>query len=259
MTSANPIYYPHHYAKQVLRDCPAITEQKFMEGHDRANSLVNTFVGIANEVARLAICDGIDAIKKAGLYRQKTKQLCNETVRRQEAYETIHNSNFGDRLSLWLDYLDGTEEEYRHHIFVLYNAVKMALDKHHQSHTELKARLECGRICAEMAVAQFDAVMRDMIEKFGVDYTPIFRRGRYTEPLSTYKRLCDLYVKSDDPNDTIDLNKDENLVLAADVLSRKLNDPNLLNRIGEKAIKQNIEVARKYVSEEDLRDIEAEE
>jgi len=48
-------------------------------------------------------------------------------------------------------------------------------------------------------------------------------------------------------------------VLAADVLSRKLNDPNLLNRIGEKAIKQNLEVAKKYISKEDLRDIEARE
>ena len=255
--SANPIYYPEHYARQVKRECPTITEKKFMEGHDRASSLVNAFVGIANEVARLAICDGIDAIKKAGLYKQKTKQLCNDIVGKQEEYESIHNSNFGDRLGLWLDYLDGAEEEYRHHIFVVYNAIKMALEKHHQKNTELKARLECGRICAEMAVAQFDAVMRDMKNKFGVDYTPIFKRGRYTSPLGAYKRLCDLYVKSDDPDEVIDLNKDTNLVLAADVLSRKLNDPGLLNRIGDKAIKQNLEVAKKYISKEDLRDIEA--
>ena len=137
--SANPIYYPEHYARQVKRECPTITEKKFMEGHDRASSLVNTFVGIANEVARLAICDGIDAIKKAGLYKQRTKQLCNDTVSKQEEYQSIHNSNFGDRLGLWLDYLDGAEEEYRHHIFVVYNAIKMALEKHHQKKYRTKS------------------------------------------------------------------------------------------------------------------------
>ena len=104
-----------------------------MAGFDRTNALMNTLVGIANEVARLAISDGIAAIKKAGLYRQRTKQLCNETVRMQEEYEAKHNSNFGDRLSLWLDYLDGTEDEYRKHIFIVYNAIKMALDKHPQT------------------------------------------------------------------------------------------------------------------------------
>lgn len=252
---ANPIYYPKHYALRVQQDCPTITHERFMEGFDRTNEHVNAYVGVANEVARLAICDGIDAIKRAGLYRQKTKQLCNETVRRQEEYETVHNSNFGERLSLWLDYLDGTEAEYRHHIFVLYNAVKMALDKHHQRNTELKARLECGLICAELAVGQFDQVMRDMRAKYGVDYTPIFIKGRYTRPLYTWRQLCDIYVKTDAPNEVIDFNQDANLRLAHDVLSRKLSDADLLNRIGNAAILQNLEVARKYVSKEDLEEV----
>ena len=156
--AANPYYYTHRHSNQVLAENPNMTRERYMEGFDRANSLVNTMIGVANEVARLAISDGIDAIKHAGLYKQKTKQLCNETFRRQEAYEAIHNSNFGDRLKLWLDYLDGTEDEYRKHIFNIYMAVKMALDKHKQKNTELKAKLECGRICAELAVGQFDAL-----------------------------------------------------------------------------------------------------
>lgn len=225
-----------------------------MQGFDRTNALVNVVVGIANEVARLAICDGIDAIKQAGLYKQKTKQLCNETVRRQEEYETVHNSGFGERLGMWLDYLDGTEREYRHHIFVLYNAVKMALDRHKQSNAELKARLECGLICAELAVGQFDQLMHDMKQEFRVDYTPIFIKGRYTGPLRTWKQICEIYVKTDDPDEVIDLNQDANLRLAADVLSRKLSDSDLLNRLGEQAIRQNLDVAKNYIAAEDLEE-----
>jgi hypothetical protein len=243
------------HSNQVLAENPGMTQERYMQGFDRANALVNTMIGIANEVARLAISDGMDAIKKAGLYKQKTKQLCNETLRRQEAYESQHNSNFGDRLKLWLDYLDGTEDEYRKHIFNIYMALKMALDKHKQKNADLKARLECGRICAELAVGQFDALMADMKRKFGVDYTALFAAGRYTDPLYTWRQLCDIYVKTDNPDDYIDLNKDANLVLAAEVLARKLSDEELLNRIGKHALEQNIEVARRYANEEDLEEL----
>ena len=226
-----------------------------MKGYDRANTLTNTMIGIANEIARIAISDGIDAIKNAGLYKQKTKQLCNETFRRQEAYEAIHNSNFGDRLKLWLDYLDGTEDEYRKHIFNIYMAVKQVLDKHKESNTELKAKLECGRICAELAVGQFDALMRDLNEHYGVDYSPLFILGRYDQPLHTWKQLCNIYVKTDNPCDVINLNKDDNLRLAVDILARKMSDASTLNRIGQHAIEQNIETAKKYASKEDLEEL----
>jgi hypothetical protein len=253
--AANPYYYTHRHSNQVLAENPGMTQERYMQGFDRTNALVNTMIGIANEVARLAISDGMDAIKKAGLYKQKTKQLCNETLRRQEAYESQHNSNFGDRLKLWLDYLDGTEDEYRKHIFNIYMALKMTLDKHKQKNADLKARLECGRICAELAVGQFDALMADMKRKFGVDYTALFAAGRYTDPLYTWRQLCDIYVKTDNPDDYIDLNKDANLVLAAEVLARKLSDEELLNRIGKHALEQNIEVARRYANEEDLEEL----
>jgi len=253
--AANPYYYMRRHSDQILAENPGMTQERYMQGFDRANSLVNTMIGIANEVARLAISDGMDAIKRAGLYKQRTKQLCNETLRRQEAYESIHNSNFGDRLKLWLDYLDGTEDEYRKHIFNIYMALKMALDKHKQKNADLKARLECGRICAELAVGQFDALMADMKRKFGVDYTALFAAGRYTDPLYTWRQLCDIYVKTDNPDDYIDLNKDANLMLAAEVLARKLSDEELLNRIGKHAIEQNLEVAQRYASQEDLEEL----
>ncbi len=253
--AADPDYYTHRHSNQVLAENPNMTQERYMEGWDRANTLVNTVIGIANEVARIAISDGIDAIKQGGLYKQKTKQLCNETFRRQEAYEAQHNSNFGDRLKLWLDYLDGTEDEYRKHIFNIYMALKMTLDKHKQKNAELKARLECGRICAELAVGQFDALMRDLKAKFGVDYSPLFIAGRYTDPLYTWKQLCNIYVKTDNPDDYINLNEDANLRLAADVLARKLSDTEVLNRIGKHAIEQNLETAKKYASQEDLEEL----
>lgn len=97
--------------------------------------------------------------------------------------------------------------------------------------------------------------MMDMKKKFGVDYTPLFIAARYTDPLHTWKQLCSLYIKTDDPADYIDLNKDNNLVLAADILARKLNDTTVLDRIGKHAIEQNWEVASRYTTEENLKEL----
>ena len=67
-----------------------------------------------------------------------------------------------------------------------------------------------------------------------------------------YMRQCDIYVQTDDPDDFISLTEDPNCHLAFDVLCRKLNDPDMLNRVGKKAIEQNLETARQYATEEDL-------
>ena len=170
----------------------------------------------------------------------------------RDAYEARHNRNFGDRLKLWLDYLDDVEAEYRPHIFNIYMSVKQVLDRHRQSRSELKARLECGRICATAACGEFDTIMADMKQNYGADYTPHFEAGRYTAPLHAWTQLCDIYVQTDDPDDFISLTEDPNCHLAFDVLCRKLNDPDMLNRVGKKAIEQNLETARQYATEEDL-------
>ena len=248
----NPYLYLKRHNMQLTLSAPGLTSEKYMEGFERTNTLVNTMVGVANEVARLAIADGIKAVKQEGLYRQRTKQLCNETFARQEAYEARHNRNFGDRLKLWLDYLDDVEAEYRPHIFNIYMSVKQVLDRHRQSRSELKARLECGRICATAACGEFDTIMADMKQNYGADYTPHFEAGRYTAPLHAWTQLCDIYVQTDDPDDFISLTEDPNCHLACDVLCRKLNDPDMLNRVGKKAIEQNLETARQYATEEDL-------
>ena len=254
--TANPYLYTKRHNAKLRLECPSMTSERYMEGFDHTNSLINMLVGVANEVARLAISDGMNALRNAGMYRQHVKKLCNETLRRQEQYESVHNNNFGDRLQMWIDYLDSVEEEYRPHIFNIYMSIKQQLDKYRIPQSEAKARVECGRICATMAVAQFDVIMQDMRDRYGADYTPHFIKGRYDGPLHTWTQLCEEVIgKDDDPAYSIDFTHDPNCHLAFDVLSRKLNDPDFLNRIGSKAISMNIDVAKKYATDEDLAEL----
>lgn len=233
-----------------------MTEQRFMEGFDRTNMLVNCFVGVANEVARLAISDGMALLEKSRYYRHNIKRWSRETFRRQEAYEYLHSQNFGDRTQLWLDYLDAVENEFRPHIFNVFMSLKQVMDRHRQSDSLLKAKLECGRVCATLAVAQFDVLMADEKQRWGVDYTSMFMPARYDGPLQTWTYICECLVKDEHPESPMSLTEDRNCQLAYDILARKLNDESLINRIGAVAIHYNLDVARKYASPDDISELE---
>ena len=253
----NPLLYQKRHNALLHAMNPKLTPTQYLQGWDETNSRVNMLVGVANEVARLAVSDAIDAIKAAGLYKQRTKQLCRETERRQEEYEAMHNKNFGDRLKLCLDYLDSAEQEYRQHIFHIYMTIKQVMDRYRDGRTEMKARLECARICCTLAVGEFDVVMRSMKEKYGVDYTALFQDGRYDRVLHTWSQLCEIWVQSDDKREgEVVLNDDKQVDLAVDVLTRKLNDPDYINRMGKFALEHNLDTAQKYISQEDIEILE---
>ena len=52
--AANPLYYLHRHSNQVLAANPGMTKERYMKGYERANTLTNTMIGIANEIARIA-------------------------------------------------------------------------------------------------------------------------------------------------------------------------------------------------------------
>lgn len=63
--AANPLYYTKRHSMQIQAACPQMTQERYMEGYDRANSLVNTMIGVANEVARkLSDSDVLNRIGK---------------------------------------------------------------------------------------------------------------------------------------------------------------------------------------------------
>lgn len=235
---------------------PYITKERFMEGFDNTNMLVNTFIGIANEVARIAISEAIETLKKTQYYKHQIKHLAKETFRQQEAYENLHNQNFGDRLKLWIDFLDSVEEVYRPHIFNIYMSLKQAMDRSRQSETDLKAKLECGRICAMLAVSQFDELMASAKSRWEVDYTSLFVPARYDGPLKTWTDLCSHIVVDEHPETPTSLSEDKNCKLAVEILKMKLNNSDMMNKVGAKAIYLNKEVARKYANEKDLVELE---
>jgi hypothetical protein len=53
------------------------------------------------------------------------------------------------------------------------------------------------------------------------------------------------------------LNDDKQVNLAVDVLTRKLNDPDYINRMGKFALEHNLDTAEKYISQEDIETLKS--
>ena len=236
---------------------PGMTREKYEHGYWETDKLVNCIVGIGNEVARLAISDGISAVEKSNRYRHEVKHWTKETFREQEAYENMHLHKFlSDQQQVFLDFLDAVEKEFCPHIFKMYMSLKLVMLKHRQGDSDLKARVECGRVVALMACANFDVIMQDSKQKYGADYTALFQQFRYTKPLAAWTRVAEKIVVNDHPEQELSLTGDENCQLAYDILARKMADFELINRIGYVALAHNQEIAAKYASEEDLRELQ---
>lgn len=250
----NGIYYPRR-ATQLMR--PGMTREQYEHGYWETDKTVNTIVGVANEVARLAVADGIRAVEKSRYYRHEVKHWTKETFAEQEKYESCHLRKFmKDQQQVFLDYLDAVEEEYRPHIFKMYMSLKQVMLRQKQNDAEVKARVECGRVVAVMACANFDVVMETSRQKYGADYTALFRQFRYTAPLQAWTKVAEKIVVNDHPETPCSLTDDENCQLAYDILARKLANFDIINRIGFTALSQNEEIARRYASEEDLRELQ---
>lgn len=249
----NPLYYPGQATRLMG---PNMTREVYENGYFETWRLVNCIIGVGNEVARLAIADGIKAVENSDLYRHDIKHWTKETFRQQENYENNHLRTFmQDRQKMFLDYLDAVEKEFRPHIFKVYMSLKQAMDRNQQSLSELKARVECGRVVATLACANFDVLMDAHREKYGVNYTALFQQFRYTQPMQAWSRVAEKIVRDDHPDRPTSLSDDPNCNLAYDILGRKMADFELINRIGYVAIQNNLETAYKFAKEEDIKEL----
>lgn len=247
----NGIYYPRR-ATMMMR--PGMDSKQYELGYWETDKYVNCVIGVANEVARLALADGIKAVEQSPLYRHQIKSWTKQTFQEQERYENLHLRKFlKDQQQVFLDFLDACEREFRPHIFNIYMGCKQVMDRHGVSLSELKARVECGRIVAMMACANFDTLMQAHREKYGADYTCLFTQFRYTKPMQLWTKVAEAVVINDTGDGTLSLTDDENLKLAYDVMARKLADYGLISKIGYTAINLNPEIAARYANDEDLQ------
>lgn len=219
---------------------------------DRLNSTINMVVGAANTVAGKVLYDFAELMQGNPIYRHKVKKLVNGALNDFKAYERRHYQNFGDRYALFLDYLDCVEDAVMPDVDKVYWSCKSAMDKVGEPNSELYAKIEVAVVVAEIACSVYDRLLEITKQESGFDFNVYMKPARLTGTLHQLSELERMVCKPAIKGTVIDLNKDKNCNLAAQIVMRKLTDYDLFNAMGAKALSYHPEL-RKQLSDDDKK------
>ena len=234
-----------------------VNKEKLLEGFKVSCNFISTYISVANEVARIATDNAIEALKEAGLYRQNTKRWCRKVSESFEKYERHLLDVYDERNQVMLDYLDSVSDFMGKDIDIFVYSLKSVFDKYNEPKSFLMAKMEAARVLLENAALTYEQIMEIQSSKYagGVyDYGKYFRSVSLRDIFGYWENVSLPLMHSAHGN-VIDLNDDKNVSLAFDVIRNHLSDKEFLNKIGAKALSYNIELARKYVSDEELKEL----
>lgn len=81
----NGLYYP---ARATRKMRIGITRKEYEKGFWETDKLINTVVGIGNEMARLAISDGIKTVEQSPFYKHQVKKMVQANIYRTGTLRT---------------------------------------------------------------------------------------------------------------------------------------------------------------------------
>lgn len=232
-----------------------LTKEAYEKGYNTSCELICVFISVANEAARVAVSDAIRELQQAGLYRRNVKRWCKRTECLYEKYESSLLSTFDERRQIMLDYLDSVEDMLRHDIDIFNLSLKGVLDRTNEPQSMLKARLETARTLLENAVLTYNDVMKEQTHRFGAgvcDFGKIFHRACLD---GAYKAWCNVTEEILRSNNIVDFNGDKNCRLAFNIIQDKLTSDKWVYKVSGKALSYNVELARKYLSDDELHDL----
>lgn len=93
--------------------------------------VVSTYnILFTNDIACGQVIEAINVMKRTPLYKQKTKQLLNSTLKAQRDYESVLNSVIGDRCDFFANANESFCEEVMRHVEILYWCIKREFDRY---------------------------------------------------------------------------------------------------------------------------------
>ena len=198
--------------------------------------VINVVQGMANTVVGRAIFDARDALKKTPLWRHEVKKTVNQAYREYEKYEWLHTQDFGDRYVMFLQYLDGVEDQIQPHVDILKMTVWQQFTRMGLNYGEQRARLMTARILAGLSTACYRLAMKRAYENTGYDYNPHFFKAN----LEHIEKM---------------LANDPQITTAIDIISKKYAAHDTVNDVMAEVIRRN-PVMLKYCNAESLKYLE---
>lgn len=201
--------------------------------------VMNVVQGMVNTVAGRAIFDARDALSKTPLWRHEVKRRVNMAYREYEKYEWLHTQDFGDRYVVFLQYLDGVEDQIQPHVDILKMTVWQQFTRMGLDYGEQRARLMAARILTGLSTACYRLAIEQAHKDSGYDYNPHFCKANLEHVEKMLATTCETVCMTLDPEVDHMLAHDPQITAAIDVIVKKYKAHDTVNDVMAEVIRRN--------------------
>lgn len=211
-------------------------------------SLYYIIIGSVYNLAQSSMLDAKVMLQETKHWKHEVKRDVNKALAAYDAWNSKMKVQLWDRYQMWLDISDDVAEKMKMHVQKLRWSYDAVLMKHNDTEHLLKAHLLTALTMNDLALSTFRKYIADGSEKTKVDMSLLFsKESSFKDVAKNWENAVRRVLKCSGGD--IDCNKDNNCVLAADIISRKLADFGMYEEACGYGAEYNPEVIEKYIDE----------
>lgn len=211
-------------------------------------SLYYIIIGSVYNLAQSSMLDAKVMLQETKHWKHEVKRDVNKALAAYDAWNSKMKVQLRDRYQMWLDISDDVAEKMKMHVQKLKWSYDAVLMKHNDTEHLLKAYLLTALTMNDLALSTFRKYIADGSEKTKVDMSLLFsKESSFEDVAKNWEKAVRRVLKCSGGD--IDCNKDNNCVLAADIISRKLADFKMYEEACGYGAEYNPEVIEKYIDD----------
>lgn len=211
-------------------------------------SLYYIIIGSVYNLAQSSMLDAKVMLEETKHWKHEVKRDVNKALAAYDAWNSKMKVQLRDRYQMWLDISDDVAEKMKMHVQKLKWSYDAVLMKHTDTEHLLKSHLLTALTMNDLALSTFRKYIADGSEKTKVDMSLLFsKESSFKDVATNWEKAVRRVLKCSGGD--IDCNKDNNCVLAADIISRKLADFKMYEEACGYGAEYNPEVIEKYIDD----------
>lgn len=211
-------------------------------------SLYYIIIGSVYNLAQSSMLDAKVMLEETKHWKHEVKRDVNKALAAYDTWNSKMKAQLRDRYQMWLDISDDVAEKMKMHVQKLRWSYDAVLMRHNDTEHLLKAYLLTALTMNDLALSTFRKYIADGSEKTKVDMRLLFsKESSFKDVATNWENAVRRVLKCSGGD--IDCNKDNNCVLAADIISRKLADFAMYEEACGYGAEYNHEVIEKYIDD----------
>lgn len=211
-------------------------------------SLYYIIIGSVYNLAQSSMLDAKVMLQETKHWKHEVKRDVNKALAAYDTWNSKMKVQLRDRYQMWLDISDDVAEKMKMHVQKLKWSYDAVLMKHTDTEHLLKSHLLTALTMNDLALSTFRKYIADGSEKTKVDMSLLFsKESSFKDVATNWEKAVRRVLKCSGGD--IDCNKDNNCVLAADIISRKLADFKMYEEACGYGAEYNPEVIEKYIDD----------